>query len=121
MNNPLEYIQALNKEYGVSLSGLSPIHGSLKKVPKTAARIVVENFGNGLGRVLYVDNQNRLIANNMEPLVVGLAEAAEMLGWSKQQVTLYISRDKFPEPSLRLASGPLWTIEQIEEYRDARK
>lgn len=114
-----DYIQALNKEYGLSLEGISPFHGN-KKLPKTATRIVVKNFGNGLGRVLYVDPQNRLIANNMEPLVVGLAEAAQMLGWSKQQVSEYIKRDKFPEPTMRLASGPLWTIDQIEGYQEER-
>lgn len=120
MRKQEEYIQALNQEYGLSLTGISPIDGT-KKIPKSATRIVVKDFGNGLGRVIYADPQNRLIANNMEPLVVGLAEAAEMLGWSKQQVSLYISRDKFPEPIMRLASGPLWKIEQIKEFRDARQ
>jgi hypothetical protein len=62
-----EYIQSINKEYGVELTGLSPLHGA-KKIPESAARIIVKDFGNGLGRVLYVDAQNRLIANNMEAL-----------------------------------------------------
>jgi predicted DNA-binding transcriptional regulator AlpA len=114
-----EYVQSLNQEYELSLTGLSPIHGT-GKIPKGVTRIVVKNFGNGLGRVVYVDPQNRLVANNMEPLVLGLAETAEMLGWSKQQVSLYISRGSFPEPIMRLASGPLWSIEHIEQYRDAR-
>lgn len=62
-----DYIQEINKEYGVELTGLSPIHGS-KHIPESATRIIVKDFGNGLGRVLYIDNQNRLIANNMEAL-----------------------------------------------------
>lgn len=62
-----EYILMINKEYGVELTGLSPHHGA-KKIPDSAARIIVKDFGNGLGRVLYVDAQNRLIANNMEAL-----------------------------------------------------
>ncbi|QHT61714.1 hypothetical protein GXP70_18195 [Paenibacillus lycopersici] len=119
MSEAEDYINSLNQEYGLSLTGLSPLYESMK-LPKTAIRNVVKDFGNGLGRVVYVDPQNRLIANRMEPLVVGLAETAAMLGWSKQQVSEYIKRDKFPEPALRLASGPLWTIEQIEKYRDAR-
>lgn len=62
-----DYIQSINEEYGVELPGLSPLHGSIK-IPDSATRIVVRDFGNGLGRVLYVDAQNRLIANNMEAL-----------------------------------------------------
>lgn len=116
-----EYITALNQEFGLSMTGLSPLHGNNKKIPRDAARIVVKNFGNGLGRVLYIDQQNRLIANMTERLVVGLKEAAEMLGWSKQQVSVYINRDKFPQPSARLASGPLWDIEQIQLFRESLK
>ena len=62
-----EYIQDINKEYGVDLTGLSPLHGN-KKIPASATRVIVKDFGNGLGRVLYVDSQNRLIANMMEDL-----------------------------------------------------
>lgn len=62
-----EYIEALNKEYGLALTGVSPLMGG-KQIPKSAMRIVVKDFGNGLGRVLYMDAQNRLIANMMEPV-----------------------------------------------------
>ncbi|MBY3621241.1 hypothetical protein HGO21_16950 [Acinetobacter sp. CUI P1] len=120
MNTADDYINSLNEEYGLSLTGLSPHHGT-KKIPKISTRIIVKDFGNGLGRVVYVDLQNRLIATNAEPLLVGLAEAAAMLEWSKQQVSVYISRDKFPEPIMRLASGPLWTNNQIEVFRDSLK
>lgn len=53
--------------------------------------------------------------------LVGLSETAELLDWSKQQVSVYVQRGKFPEPILRLASGPIWTKIQIEDFRDARK
>lgn len=52
--------------------------------------------------------------------LVGLAEAAIMLDWSKSQTNTYMARGKFPEPIQRLASGPIWTRKQIENYRDAR-
>lgn len=61
-----QYVAEINREYGLSLTGLSPAHGNA--LPKWANRVIVKDFGNGMGRVLYVDNQNRLIANNMEPL-----------------------------------------------------
>ena len=56
----------------------------------------------------------------MIPILVGLAEAAELLGWSKQQVSVYIKRGKFPEPIQVLASSPIWTRQQIEDYMGSR-
>lgn len=55
------------------------------------------------------------------PQLVGLAEAAGILDWDKRKLATYISRGSFPEPIQRLASGPIWTAKQIEDYRDARK
>lgn len=54
------------------------------------------------------------------PPLVGLAEAADMLEWSKQRIVTYLARGVFPEPIRRLASGPIWTHKQIEDYRDSR-
>lgn len=55
------------------------------------------------------------------PDLVGHKEVCDMLGWSKQQITVYISRGKFPEPIQRLASGPIWTKKQIEDFAELRK
>jgi hypothetical protein len=43
-----------------------------------------------------------------------------MLGWSKQQLSVYISRGKLPPPIQVLASGPIWTREQIEQFKRER-
>lgn len=61
----IEYIEMINKEYDLQLTGISPLHGN-RNVLDCYTKIVVKDFGNGLGRVIYVDDQNRLIANNME-------------------------------------------------------
>lgn len=53
------------------------------------------------------------------PPLAGVAEAAEILGWTKQKVATYIKRGKLPDPIQRLASGPIWTKEQIETYKDS--
>lgn len=63
------------------------------------------------------------------PPLAGYAEAAEILEWDKRKIGTYMKRAEeknwpnsmFPEPIQRLASGPIWTRKQIEEYRDARK
>ncbi|WP_374018985.1 hypothetical protein ABU162_04345 [Paenibacillus thiaminolyticus] len=54
-------------------------------------------------------------------IFAGLKEAADILGWKKQQVTEYIRRGKFPLPVQVLASGPVWERAQIEDYRDSRQ
>lgn len=57
------------------------------------------------------ENSGRII-----PPLVGLAEAPEILGWDKRKVSTYIKRGLFPKPLTRLASGPVWTYKQIENY-----
>lgn len=78
-------------------------------------------------------------AGKVIPPLVGLAEAAEMLEWDKRKLATYQDRAKkyrqelaegkrtslppdiLPEPIRVLASGPIWTYKQIQDYRDARK
>jgi predicted DNA-binding transcriptional regulator AlpA len=50
------------------------------------------------------------------PAVVGVAEAAEIMGWDKRRVITYIDRGSFPEPITALASGRIWLREDVEEY-----
>ena len=55
------------------------------------------------------------------PPLAGVAEAAEILGWDKRKVATYIKRGVFPEPIQKLSATPIWTVEQIEKYRDGQK
>ena len=50
------------------------------------------------------------------PDVVGVAEAAEIMGWDKRRVVTYIDRGSFPEPIASLASGRIWLREDVEAY-----
>jgi hypothetical protein len=50
------------------------------------------------------------------PAVVGVAEAAEIMGWDKRRVITYIDRGSFPEPITSLASGRIWLREDVEGY-----
>jgi hypothetical protein len=52
------------------------------------------------------------------PQVVGVAEAAEIMGWDKRRVITYIDRGSFPEPITSLASGRIWLREDVEAYAD---
>lgn len=53
---------------------------------------------------------------------VGLVEAAEILGITKQNLTNVRHRDpQFPQPLAQLRMGPVWKTEQIKEYKRARR
>jgi predicted DNA-binding transcriptional regulator AlpA len=53
--------------------------------------------------------------------IVGLHEAAAMLGWDKRKLSTYIKRGKFPAPVVRLKATPIWERWQIEEYKERRE
>jgi predicted DNA-binding transcriptional regulator AlpA len=55
------------------------------------------------------------------PELVGVAEAAEILGWDKRRLFTYISRGSFPEPVAFLASGRVWRKRDVEAYVRARR
>lgn len=50
------------------------------------------------------------------PPLVGVAEVAEMLGVTKQRVSALGREDRLPAPVARLASGPVWSAEGIEQF-----
>lgn len=93
--------------------------------PDLASHIANEQFALELIGFLqnFFDKDGKIRQENVGrvlPPLVGLSEAAEILGWQKQQVTEYMKRGKFPKPLQRLASGPIWTYKQIEDYKDSR-
>lgn len=49
--------------------------------------------------------------------LIGQKEFAEILGWDRRRVSTYYWRGKLPEPIKKLASGPVWTRQQAEEYK----
>lgn len=58
------------------------------------------------------------------PPLAGIKEACEIMGWDfatqRTMVHTYMKRGKFPEPIQRLSYGPVWTVKQLEEYRDRK-
>jgi len=55
------------------------------------------------------------------PDLVGVAEAAAILGWAKRRVFTYISRGSFPEHVAHLASGRVWRKTDVEAYARERR
>ena len=61
----------------------------------------------GSGAVLTVE---------VTPDLVGVSEAASILGWDRRRVVTYVDRGSFPEPAAILASGRIWRREDVEAF-----
>jgi hypothetical protein len=48
--------------------------------------------------------------------VVGVAEAAAVMGWDKRRVITYLDRGRFPPPVQALASGRVWLRDDVEAF-----
>jgi hypothetical protein len=59
------------------------------------------------------------LAVEVVPALVGVAEAAAILGWDKRRVSTYVRRGSFPEPVASLASGRVWRREDVERYAES--
>ena len=53
------------------------------------------------------------------PRLVGVAEAADVLGWDKRRVSTYVKRGSFPEPVEELAGGRVWALDDVLAFADA--
>ena len=69
-----------------------------------------------LARLREVAGPEAVLTVEVTPELVGVAEAAAVLGWDKRRIFTYLSRGSFPEPVVALASGRVWRREDIEAY-----
>ncbi len=52
------------------------------------------------------------------PRLVGVTEAAAILGWDKRRVSTYVKRGSFPEPVEELAGGRVWALDDLLAFRE---
>jgi len=50
------------------------------------------------------------------PDLVGVAEAAALLGWDKRRVATYVARGSFPPPVAELAGGRVWRRSDVRAF-----
>ena len=50
------------------------------------------------------------------PELVGVSEAAVILGWDRRRVMTYVNRGAFPSPLASLASGRVWRRDDVEAF-----
>ena len=72
----------------------------------------------GLLRGEAEDDSLTLVVQVM-PVLAGVAEAAEVMGWDKRRVITYIDRGHFPPPLQALASGRVWLRSDVEDYAES--
>ncbi len=53
------------------------------------------------------------------PVLLGVAETANVLGWDKRRVITYVDRGGFPEPLVSLAGGRVWALDDVLAFREA--
>jgi hypothetical protein len=63
-----------------------------------------------------IDGEGLAVIIEVVPVVAGVAEAAQVMGWDKRRVITYIDRGRFPEPVQTLASGRIWLREDVERF-----
>jgi hypothetical protein len=76
------------------------------------------NLRRSLDRALGATGTGPTIIVETVPLVAGVAEAAEVMGWDKRRVITYIDRGSFPQPIQSLASGRVWLRSDIESFAE---
>src|SRR5205823_8736250 len=69
-----------------------------------------------LARLRDVVGARALLTVEVTPELVGVAEAAAVMGWDKRRIFTYLSRGSFPQPVAALASGRVWRRDDIEAY-----
>jgi hypothetical protein len=55
------------------------------------------------------------------PRLVGVAEAASLLGWDKRRVSTYVKRGSFPDPVEELAGGRVWALDDVLAFAEEFK
>ena len=67
----------------------------------------------------------RLVGEDVEltvevtPALVGVSEAAAILGWDRRRVVTYVDRGSFPAPVAALAAGRVWRRDDVETFARA--
>jgi hypothetical protein len=69
-----------------------------------------------LAELRKITGEDAVLTIEVLPALVGVAEAAEIMGWDKRRVITYIDRGSFPEPLTSLAMGRVWLEEDVEEF-----
>lgn len=60
--------------------------------------------------------EDAVLTVEVAPELVGVSEAAAILGWDRRRVATYVERGAFPEPVAMLASGRVWRRDDVDAF-----
>lgn len=63
--------------------------------------------------------EGEAIVVEVAPALVGVSEAAEILGWDRRRIVTYVDRGSFPQPIAALASGRVWRRSDVQDFARA--
>jgi len=55
------------------------------------------------------------------PELLGSIEFARAIGYERRKFSVYLSRNKFPEPAVKVGTRSFWTREQVNQYIEDKK
>jgi len=88
-------------------------HGS---IPALRAEVLAKSRASCLTRLRRAAGEDVILTVEVVPALVGVAEAAQILGWDRRRVITYLDRGSFPSPVASLASGRVWRRDDVEAF-----
>jgi len=88
-------------------------HGS---IPALRAEVLAKSRSACLARLRRAAGEDAILTVDVVPPLVGVAEAAQILGWDRRRVITYVNRGSFPIPVASLASGRVWRRDDVEAF-----
>lgn len=77
--------------------------------------------GRCLAALRRIAGRRAVLTVEVEPPLVGVAEAAALLGWDRRRVITYVDRGSFPAPVAHLACGQVWRRDDVEAFAATRR
>lgn len=93
--------------------------GWIGRVAGAADEVRAKTREGCLGALRRIAGADATLTVEVTPALVGVSEAAAILGWDRRRVITYVDRGSFPEPVEHLASGRVWRRDQIEAFARA--
>jgi len=72
-----------------------------------------------LGSLRRLAGEDVALTVEVTSALVGVSEAAAILGWDRRRIITYVDRGSFPEPVAHLASGRVWRRDEVEAFARA--
>jgi hypothetical protein len=72
-----------------------------------------------LGALRRIAGEEASLTIEVTSALVGVSEAAAILGWDRRRVVTYVDRGSFPPPVAALASGRVWRRDDVATFARA--